>query len=184
MENPKNVVPQVNLMGKDRVIEHFGKIKIGLNKVKLWQSEFQTTNDKRTEDRLRENIKTICEQINSYVQSSGSTIDRMEKEVNRLKQEWNDPNCFDTSIRILAFTTATLQKKLCIHVTSFNELQTDIKRSYTDKMKRQLLSYDPNLDEDSLKGLVKDPLVESTGNEQVCDEEDLQEQSCVEQCSQ
>jgi t-SNARE complex subunit (syntaxin) len=167
-------IPELNLMGKSRVIEYLKKLTVTMNKVQMWQAEFRSTNDKRTEDRLRDNIKVAFEQINSYITNSNLALDRMQKEVRRLKEEFHDPHERDTNIRILSLNTSLLQKKIYNLIKAFNAVQIEVKRTYEEKMKRQLQAFDPNMDDDMVKELTNDPQVASPENEQLCGRENVQ----------
>lgn len=164
-ENGAEQIPELNLMGKSRVIEYLKKLTMTMNKVQIWQAEFRSTNDKRTEDRLRDNIKVAFEQINSYITNSNLALDRMAKEVRRLKEENNDPHERDTNIRILSLNTSLLQKKIFNLIKAFNAVQIEVKKTYEEKMKRQLQAYDPNMDDEMVKELTNDPQVTSPENE-------------------
>ena len=152
-------VPELNLMGKSRVVEYLKKMATTLNKVSLWQTDFKNTNDKRTEDRLRENIKIAFEQISCYINNSNLALECMQKESERLKIQYEDPEGNDTNIRILSLNTALLMKKIYLLLRTFNSLQIDVKKTYQDKMKRHILVFDPNMDEVELKELTNDPIV-------------------------
>lgn len=84
----------------------------------------------------------------------------MQKEVERKKAEFNDPFLKDTGIRILNFNTCLLQKKTFVLVRAFNSVQVDVKQTYQEKMKRQILAFDPNMHQSTIKELINDPLVE------------------------
>ena len=155
--NVSQGLPEINFYNRDKILASLRLCRENITKVKSFKEEYRSLNDMKKEEVVKAKISLAFETVSAEISRANNVLALLRRDIENKKLELDDPQCLDSRVRILSTTNGVLQQKMFLMVKDYNKLQLEIKETYKAKMTRQLMAYDPNLEEDQLNELIGDP---------------------------
>ena len=152
-------VPEINLTLRDRTLECLKAAETQILHAANLRNDYKNTNDNLKEQNIKNNIADALDSATGNIQRANNLLQSMLQDIKEKKELYHDPEGRDSRLRILETTQSVLQRKLLLLAQQFNKTQLDIKFTYKEKMKRQLMIYDNSIDDDAITELINDPNV-------------------------
>jgi hypothetical protein len=155
----KESQPDTNMTIRSKLLNYLKKIKENSQRIEQFKNEYKSTNDFTKEKKLREDIGELFDEINKTTTCANKMIKSMKEDIVDRKHIFNDPNSEDTNTRFTEETIAAVQIELYHQIKAFNKNQLEIKNLFKSKMHRQILIYDPKIQEERITELMNDSSV-------------------------